>query len=77
MYQKVQKTLFFVTSPKLEILIKNAFFIEKETEKSIETFSLRYIKIPGEGLKKAHYLRNKFSNAFKCFTLKLSRKALY
>jgi hypothetical protein len=33
MLQKVQKTLFFVTSPKLKILIKNALFYRKKTKK--------------------------------------------
>jgi hypothetical protein len=29
-----------------------SYFIEKEPEKSIQTFSLRQIKIPGERVKK-------------------------
>jgi hypothetical protein len=34
MLQKVQKTLFFVTSPKLKILIKNVLLYRKRTKKS-------------------------------------------
>jgi hypothetical protein len=33
MLQKVQKTLFFVTSPKLNILIKNVLLYRKRTKK--------------------------------------------